>query len=743
MVGQYVVVGAPMRSIANTSTPAGAAYVFSYSPNDGAWQQIGLAMRSMEGILEANGDFGASVALGLSTSQRVVIGAPKSSSAVDALQGGRVYSFESSGSEWNSLEASPIYGKNAYDWFGASVDMSKDGSRFIVGAPGNMSDSPGYFRTYVWMDTQWIQEYEGTGVSGEYFGSSVVVLSDEGDLFAVGGPGFSEGSGRVVVYQRQSSGEYLQLGEPLVGLQGERFGSGGSLSGGPFTTGTVVVVGTNTGVVKSFVFDSTAGTWNEQFEALSTSNDSGTGVSVEYSEADGLLVGTSASDMVSLYTTGTTAAPASPTSTPTASTIGTTTAPVSTNTSSVPTTTAPTVSTNTSSVPASGTPVTVAPTVTSLVGTAPPTINAAVPLANWTLTATEFTPQTENSGFGASVSLSSSSMVVGAPQTLGNGGVFIYQKVSGIWETAASGQLFGTEPGGLFGSSVDVVDGFLVVGAPSTVANGTTISVGAAFCYAQINGKWDPLGRTLIGDSGVFGTQEQFGASVSAASATRRVVVGAPGSSLDSIVTRGRVYVFEFTEASSSWTRMFDVSGTTASFALGTSVDMAQDGSQFVVGAPGGGYAEIYEYSGTTWVSAHIVQDTIGGFGSAVAILASNTFAVGAPEANGGQGRVVVYQLNNAGIFAALGTPIEGSTGDRLGATGTVSGSDSATTIVLGTANGSVRRLGYDADTDSWVEISVSVSTEFGTGLRAVSASSQGSVFVVGGTLDAAIYELL
>jgi hypothetical protein len=719
--GNQLIVGAPMRPIVDTTTPAGAAYVYSFNPSNGGWEQRGLALRSGSDILDANGEFGAAVAVGLGTAPRVVVGAPKNNPNTETLEAGRVYTFQAADTEWSALETAPIVGKAASDWFGASVDMTSDGSRFIAGAPGNSAESTGYFQIFEWTDTQWILQYEEVGSAGEAFGTSVVSLSDNGDLFAVGGPGYSQGSGRIAVYQRQSSGDYAQLGGPIVGAPGDRIGSRGLVAGGLFEEEPILTVGTASGRVKSFILNSASSTWSERFEVLQASNDSS--AVIQYTDDIGLLTVDGTSEELSIYEAlATVSSTSAPTMTPAAVE------------SPIP---APVGS------PVSEPQVTAPPNAT--VPTEPPTgMNATIaPIEIWALTGSSFTPNTDGSGFGASVSVASWTMAVGAPQTLSNGAVFVYQKVSGVWETTASGQLFGSEAGGQFGAAVDVADGFLIAGSPNMYATGTTTSVGAAFVYAYTNGQWSQLGATLRGDAGVYGTGERFGASVSAASSVRRVVVGAPDSSYDIIASRGRIYVYEFSADTSSWALMLDVPGLAANYALGTSVDMSLDGSQLAVGAPGGGYAELYEYNGTSWASAYVAQGAVG-FGSAVAMLAPSILAVGEPAANNGQGRIVVYQGLD-GVFQQLGPSIDGQAGDQLGATGKVSGGSDTdrSTVVVGTANGAIKRFDYDAASNVWVQRGNTVDTGFGTGLTGVASSSRAQSFVAGGPLNAVIYELL
>jgi FG-GAP repeat len=740
----HMIVGAPFVFIANTTTSAGAAYYYTFDPSSTTWVESGFMFRSNDDLLSANGEFGASVALGLfgdSKLPRVVIGARKHNVATDALEVGRVYTFEAETPEavnWSALETNPLLGKTAYDWFGASVDMSNDGSRIVVGAPGtNMS---GYIQVYEWDGTQWNVDFEQEGTTGEGFGSYVVMLAD--DTFAVGGPGYEDGSGRVIVYRRSSgslqraASDYSALGEPIVGTPGDRLGSDGTITGGKHGDNNelILIVSTATGQVQTYSFDESVSMWKPSFEALSTGTNSG--VMVEYSATAGLITGYPEGDEVSLYESAvTTVAPAS-------SPIISTTAPVAVTATSSPTTAV-------APVPTATVNATLAPTTTSIVtnSTTEPPISSTM---NWILAGDSFTPQTaDGSGYGTSVSISATYMVVGAPLTLSNGAVFVYSKdsTSGLWTTDATGQLFGTAAGIYFGASVDISsNNVIAVGSPRTVVRDTLTEFGAVDCYSLVNGLWEPLGVTILGDESVFSASEMFGASVSV-STTNRIVIGAPYNNLDSVLLRGRVYVYEYSSTTSAWSLLQTMEGQASNDAFGTAVDMSADGTQFVVGAPGGGYAELMEYNGSTWSSVFRLPTGTTGFGTSVVLIALNLFAVGDPNYSSNVGRVVVYRKDDAsGTFAQLGPDITGTTaGDLIGAYNTIAGvidvNTSTISMMMGTANGTVRRMDYDPTTNTWVLYGTIVTTNFGTNLKSVAASSS-EEFVVGGTNNAEIYQL-
>jgi FG-GAP repeat len=728
MTMNHMIIGAPNALIANTSTPAGAAYYYVFDPSSKIWTESDHNFRSNDDLLSSNGAFGAAVALGLSSDSgipRVLIGEPKYNLATDVLEAGRVFTFEAGtadGMNWSPLESSPIMGRSAYDWFGASLDMSLDGSHFIVGAPG--ANASGYFQVYKWDGSQWNVDYEQEGFPDEGFGSNVVLLT--ADVFAVGGPRYENGSGRVVVYQRSDSG-YITLGEPIVGIPGDLLGSAGTITGGEYGDDTelILIVSSATGVVMTYVFDETLKTWRPRFETLSTGTDSS--VVLEYSSSTGLIVGYPGGDKVSFYN-GRVGVVAPTTSAPTAVAAPVTSAPSALVAS-----------------PATNPPSALATPLITTSPTAVPATNSTTPASDgtWVLAGASFTPATDSgSGFGSSVSLTSTTMVVGAPNTLENGAVFVYNKSSGAWTTVASQQLLGSAVGMEFGAAVDISSMLLAVGAPRTQAPSTLTEFGAVFPFSLVNGQWEALGTTILGDEDIYSASEMFGSAVATADSTNRIAVGAPFSNLDNLLLRGRVYVFEYSSTASNWTLMQTMAGQDANHFYGTSVDLSPDGTQLVIGAPGGGYAEFWEYDGSSiWTSQFLINQGTPGFGTVVVWIAGNLFAVGDPNFNSDTGRVVLYQKDaTLGTFVPLGSDLTGTaSGEQFGKTlaGSIDASTgtSVVTLIVGTVTGTVRRVDLDAS-NTWVPVGDPVTANV-TSLAAASAKE----FVVGGSNSAEIYQ--
>jgi len=721
MQAGQMIVGAPLVNLVESPSAVGAAYFYAFNPPARQWDQIGPVLRGDQDILAAGGRYGAAVAIGLGDAlPRVVVGAPLSALDLNTYEVGRVYTYEGTGIAWNTLETEPLVGATALDWFGSSVDMTSDGLLFIVGAPGQENAGMnGYFRIYSWMDSgAWTMEYQIDGEDGEALGSAVVVLSDS--VFAVGAPEYKNGRGRVALYERSGSGQYAWIAQ-VEGNANDRIGRANSVTGSFSGNELLLIVATQAGDIVTYEYTDGAIAEAAPVKVHSTGF---TDVVVEYSSTDGLVTGSAEGDEVAVLEVSAATKVVLPVDTsPTAITQAPAAAPF------------PILTTTATGAPAWS------PTVEPVPATDAKNDSAT----GWTKVADNFQPKVQGANFGTSVSLASSRLAVGGPFTLGNGAALVYQKINGVWETTASGQLFGESEGDEFGAAVHVTDRLLIVGAPRVLVDGTLTESGAAYCYISNGGEWQKLGPTLRGDETVLGANELFGAAV-AASTNGVVLIGAPGSAVGiDVGSQGRVYVFEFDDSLTQWTLVLDIFARVPNVALGSAIGIARDGSHFVIGAKGQGdtmgYVEIYQNDGTDFVLAGVVRSTKenDGYGSGVFVISptGDIVAVGAPDDLNGRGRVYVYQKNTSGTYIQVGDPIVGETGERLGEM--IAGESSSPRVFLGTAQGQVKQFNYDAGLTAWV--GESVSTGLGSNLEAVAVSSQSQAFAAGGNNDAAIYE--
>jgi len=140
----------------------------------------------------------------------------------------QIYYRESTGSEWQRRSSNIDGGEYSTigDEFGASLALSEDGTKLVVGAPDvEHVDSPGYVQVYslesnstgsYW--NQLGQTLVGDDDDGEYFGKGVSIASD-GMTVAIGAPK-ADGNGTVQVYHIDSDGtgsSWIQIGQTING----------------------------------------------------------------------------------------------------------------------------------------------------------------------------------------------------------------------------------------------------------------------------------------------------------------------------------------------------------------------------------------------------------------------------------------------------------------------------------------------------------------------------------------------
>ncbi|KAL7581144.1 hypothetical protein ACA910_005938 [Epithemia clementina (nom. ined.)] len=231
----------------------GSAY--SYEFDGQAWNEVGKTVLPRLDFQETSGQFGASVATA-STTQRIAVGAPDSGGTPATVDGGRVYTFDFNGVEWVEM-GDPLLGVNRSMFLGASVDLSKDGSRLLVSAPVDR-DGDGSIFYFDWNGTGWLESFELNADDGskESLGTQVVIVSDDGGTIAFGSPDFDVDRGLVQIYE-QSGSTYQKVME-FEGLAGEHLGRTLCGENGRLVAGTS---GTTGGSFR--VFENIDNTWKQ------------------------------------------------------------------------------------------------------------------------------------------------------------------------------------------------------------------------------------------------------------------------------------------------------------------------------------------------------------------------------------------------------------------------------------------------------------------------------------------------
>lgn len=226
--------------------------------------------------------------------------------------------------------------------------------------------------------------------------------------------------------------------------------------------------------------------------------------------------------------------------------------------------------------------------------------------------------------FGDSVAMSGATAVVGAPWRDGyRGAAYVFERHRGTWSQRARLVAGDGERDDLFGLSVAVSGGTVVVGAPWRAGR-----QGAAYVYRHHFGIWFQEAKLVASDGG---QDDLFGSSVAVSRGT--AVVGAAGRDDN----RGAAYVFGHRHFC-TWSQEAELTGDTADYGyFGDWV--ALSGDTAVVGAPwrdgNRGAVYVFERHGSTWGKEVELSDSAGeqgdGFGQSVAVR-GRTVMVGVPR---------------------------------------------------------------------------------------------------------------
>ncbi len=297
--------------------------------------------------------------------------------------------------------------------------------------------------------------------------------------------------------------------------------------------------------------------------------------------------------------------------------------------------------------------------------------------------------------FGASVSLSGATAIVGAPgETVGvhagQGSAHVYAQSGTAWTHQQTLTVAGGLAGDAFGSSVAVSGTAALVGAP-----GATVSLnageGAVYVFAESGTTWGQPTK-LTASGGKAG--DHLGCSSSISPSGTEAFVGASGADL----AQGAAYVFS-RSGSGPWgpVQTIVAADGSASDALGTSVSVSD--TVAVVAAPGrtfgahvgAGSAYVFTPTGTTWTQQTEIAATDGAasdaFGTSVSV-SGTTIVIGAPGHGVGEGAVYVF-VQTAPAAWTQQAELVASDGAANAAFGT-SVSISGDTVVVGASSAAV-----------------------------------------------------
>lgn len=249
--------------------------------------------------------------------------------------------------------------------------------------------------------------------------------------------------------------------------------------------------------------------------------------------------------------------------------------------------------------------------------------------------------------FGASVSISGDTVVVGAPYYGGNhlGAAYVFTCDGSLWTEQAKLTTIEEVLEDGFGRSVSIDGNTIIVGAPSAENN-----IGASYIFSRNDSEWVQQGKLTPGDATGW---DQFGGAVSINSDT--AIVGAIGD-----IDLGRIYAFK--QNNSIWVEQIKLTASDGDFSdyFGSAISIYAN--YIVVGAPYiddySGAVYIFKQNGDPWSeSAKLTAsdgDSSDHFGYAVG-LSDNYIIVGASgddDKGNSSGSAYIYPLFSVSISA-------------------------------------------------------------------------------------------
>jgi uncharacterized repeat protein (TIGR01451 family) len=294
--------------------------------------------------------------------------------------------------------------------------------------------------------------------------------------------------------------------------------------------------------------------------------------------------------------------------------------------------------------------------------------------------------------YGASVSVSGDSALLGAPGIFGRPGkAYVFVRSGTTWSEQQ--KLLGSEhstPGDHFGSGVSISGDTVVVGAPDDVTPAGS-RAGSAYVFVRVGSAWSDQQKLFASDAEAI---DQFGSAVALSGDT--LVVGAVGDD-----PAGAAYVF--VRSGTVWTEQQKLVPSGGGFDESFGASVAISGDTVVVGAPtadtvGGldtGAAYVFARSGTTWTQEQrlVAADAAAGDELGISVSASgDTVVLGAwqdSNAGGVQAGAAYVFVRSATIWNQEQKLLasDGATQDFFGASVSVFG-DTAVVGSFGDDNG-------------------------------------------------------
>lgn len=225
---------------------------------------------------------------------------------------------------------------------------------------------------------------------------------------------------------------------------------------------------------------------------------------------------------------------------------------------------------------------------------------------------------------GYAVALSGNTLVAGSRLTdnpSAAGAVYVFTRSGSTWTEQQRIEASDKENNGFFGSSVDIEDDILVVGATNADTDSVT-DHGGVYIYTRSGSTWTEQQKLEASDAQA---SDRFGESVSISGDT--LVVGAPYEDTGGN-SAGSVYVFTTSDGGSTWTQQQKLQASDPGSSIRFGYTVSLDGDTLAVGRQYADDAFVFTRSGSTWTQQQELSGS-GQFGIDIS-LDGDMLAVGA-----------------------------------------------------------------------------------------------------------------
>ncbi|MGB0429412.1 MAG: choice-of-anchor D domain-containing protein [Bacteroidia bacterium] len=639
--------------------------------NAGTWTQLGSDIDAT-----VNYDYlGASVAI-TADGTKVIVGSNGNDN--NGAASGRAQIFELNGSnQWVQI-GSDIEGEAINNGMGHSADISADGSRIIVGAYSNSDNGSfaGHVKAFTYSGSDWAQiglDANGDNKSDNFGWCSAISANGN---FLIGGGSYSkangESSGKAKVYEI----EFIQNVEIKISGNSTEITDGDATPSTADNTDFGNVNETGGVMHKTFVIENTGSS------ALSLSGSPI--VSISGTHAADFTVVKQPSSSIAAGASDEFVIKFDPSAT------GTRTATIS-------------IANNDADEN---------PYNFSIKGT-----GVEIPYAALSQIGSDIDGEAANdkSGWSVAITDDGETVAMGAPgNSSSKGQARVFTLSNGSWIQVGS-DIEGEAGNDESGWSIDLSEdgNRIAIGAKNNTGNGS--SAGHVRIYENQSNTWIQLGADIDAEN----SGDNCGWSVSLSADGNRVAIGAQSNGGNGSFA-GHVRVFEY--SSSNWTQIgSDIDGESSSDQSGYSVDFSSDGMTLAIGSfsnsDGGtnaGSVRVFNYNGSSWVQIGSDLDgaqTNDAFGTSVSLSKDGRrLAIGAYQkqvSSSNYGYCSIYDFSN-GSWSQIGSTINGlAAGDENGHSVNVSGDGSR--VIIGAPQNGGFSVGsfrvFELQSGSWTQI--------------------------------------